>query len=75
MEMETPLTFDALLDTVSALPPERQETLIDLVRRLSERRRDEIAQNAVEARALFASGKLPRGTVDELMTDILDADE
>ncbi|PIU60685.1 MAG: hypothetical protein COS85_23180 [Armatimonadetes bacterium CG07_land_8_20_14_0_80_59_28] len=70
--METPVTFDALLDSVSALPPERQETLIDLVRqRLSERRREEIARNAVEARALFASGSLPRGTVEDLMAEVL----
>jgi len=69
--MEATLTFEALLDTIAALPVERQETLVDLVRhRLNEQRRNEIARHAAEARALFAAGQLPRGTVDDLVADL-----
>lgn len=67
----TTLVFDELLDTIAELPVERQETLIDLVRlRLREQRRNEIARNAAEARAQFAAGQLPRGTVDDLLAEL-----
>ena len=66
----TTLTFDELLDTIADLPVERQETLVDLVRlRLREQRRKELTRNAAEARARFAAGQLPRGTVDDLLAD------
>ena len=66
----TTLTFDELLDTIVDLLVERQETLVDLVRlRLREQRRKEFSRNAAEARAQFATGQLPRGTVDDLLAD------
>ena len=66
----TTLTFGELLDTIAELPVEWQETLVDLVQlRLREQRRKEIARNAAEARAQFAAGQLPRGTVDDLLAD------
>jgi hypothetical protein len=66
----TTLAFDELLDTIAELPVEPQETLVDLVRlRLREQRRKEFARNAAEARAQFAAGQLPRGTVGDLLAD------
>jgi len=66
----TTLTFDEFLDTIAELPVERQETLVDLVRlRLREQHRKEFARNAAEARAQFAAGQLPLGTVDDLLAD------
>lgn len=68
--METRLTFDALLDTIEQLPVEQQETLVEVIqKRLIELRRQQIAQNAAEARQLFADGQLPTGSVDDLMAD------
>ena len=68
--METRLTFDALLDTIEQLPVEQQETLVEVIqRRLTELRRQQIARNAAEARQLYAAGRLPMGSVDDLMAD------
>ena len=65
--------FDTLLEEIDALPVERQEMLMDIVRkRLAEARRREIAGNARTARELFEKGELPCGTVDDLMNDLQD---
>ena len=62
------LTFDELLDSIDALPLEHQENLLSIVRgRLRERRREEIARYAHEAREMFHRGELPVGTEDDLM--------
>ena len=58
------------LDMVEALPLERRWELVDLIRRrLVEARRQEIARNAAEARSALAAGRLPRGSVDDLLVD------
>jgi len=66
------LTFDKVLENIEALPVERQEALVEIVRlRLRERRREEIRSNAELARQQLAAGQLPRGTVDDLLRDLL----
>lgn len=63
--------FDQVLDSVEKLSVEDQEALIDLVqRRLVERRRAEIATNIVKAQEEYQSGRVMRGTVDELMAEL-----
>lgn len=70
--MDTRLTFDELLDTIDKLPIEQQETLLGVFQmRLIELRRQQIANNAAEARQLYYAGKLPRGNVDDLFADHL----
>ena len=70
MDTQMP-TFDELLDTIEQMPIEQQETLVDVLqKRLLELRRQQIAQNAVEARQLYKMGKLPHGTVDDLLLDL-----
>lgn len=65
------MTFDALLEEIDELPLEKQETLMEIIRRrLADRRRKEIANNAREARRMFEKGELPRGSVDDLMRDM-----
>ena len=65
------MTFDTLLEEIDALPVERQEVLMEIIRRrLAEKKRREIASHAREARELFEQGKLPRGSVDDLMKDL-----
>jgi hypothetical protein len=69
--MET-LVFNEVLEAVEALPPERQQTLVEIMRlRLGERRREEIRRNAELAREQFVAGQLPRGTVEDLLRDLL----
>ena len=69
--MDTRLSFDELLDTIDQLPIDQQETLVEVIqRRLIDLRRQEIAKHAAEARKLYSAGKLPKGTVEELMADL-----
>jgi hypothetical protein len=60
------------LDVVESLPPDDQETLIDLIRhRLIERRRDEIARNAQETLQAVRDGRAQYGSVEDLRRDLL----
>ena len=60
------------LEAVESLPPDDQETLIDLVRhRLIERRRAEIAQNADETLQAVRDGLAEYGSVEDLKRDLL----
>ena len=64
------ITFDSLLDTIDALPMERQKALVDVLQqRLREYRREEIARNAIEAEALFDAGRLTVGTADDFLAE------
>ena len=59
------------LDTVEELPPEDQETLIELIqRRLVERRRAEIAGNAVATLQAVREGRACFGSVEDLERDL-----
>jgi hypothetical protein len=60
------------LDVVESLPPDDQETLIDLIRhRLIERRRGEIARNAEETLQAVRDGRAQYGSVEDLRRDLL----
>ncbi len=65
-------TFDYILELVENLPDETQEDLIDIIRkRLIERRRQEIADSIVEAEQEYKSGNLLKGTVDDIMSELM----
>jgi hypothetical protein len=69
--MDSRLSFDKILDTIDQLPIDQQETLVEVIqRRLIDLRRQEIAKHAAEARQLYLAGKLPKGTVEDLMADL-----
>jgi hypothetical protein len=60
------------LEIVEALPPEDQETLVDVIRRrLIELRRSEIATNAEATLKAVREGKAQFGSVDDLKRDLL----
>jgi hypothetical protein len=60
------------LDVVESLPPDDQETLIDLIRhRLVEKRRAEIARNAEETLQAVRDGRAQVGSVEDLRRDLL----
>lgn len=72
MEQGTSLLQQAL-DVVDKLPPEDQETLIEVVqRRLVEQRRAEIARNAAATLQAAHEGKARYGPVEDLKRDPLD---
>ena len=60
------------LDVVESLPPDDQETLVDLIRhRLVERRRAEIARYAEETLQAVRDGRAQYGSVEDLRRDLL----
>jgi len=68
--MTKSMTFQGALEAVESLPPEQQEDLLDVLRRrFIDSRREAIAQTIKESRADYASGKVKRGSVDELTHD------
>jgi len=68
-----PSSFNAVLESIEALPTEEQEILIDLIqRRLVERRRTEIADNISQSMQEYQAGQVFRGSVDELMAELTD---
>ena len=63
--------FERVLDSVEALSVDEQEALIQLVqRRLTERRREEIAANIAQAKAEYQAGTVFRGTVDQVIDEL-----
>ncbi len=68
----TPTTpFDAALDVLDRLPPDDQEAIIEIMhRRLIERRRGEIADNAQATLQAFREGRASYGTVDDLRREL-----
>jgi len=67
------VTFQEVLDIVESLPEYQQEDLIDIIRRrLIEQRRDGLANNIREAREEYARGEVRKGTVDDLMKELLE---
>lgn len=71
-QVKAPL-FQRALDVVEKLPPEDQETLIDLIqRRLVDLRRAEIAGNAAATLQAVRDGHARYGSVEDLKRDLLD---
>lgn len=79
MSQAIPSRFQQAIDVVEALPPEDQETLIELIRRrLIERRKEDIARNAAETLQAVREGRAQYGmdmpqvdvtlTVEEIQT-------
>jgi hypothetical protein len=64
--------FQQAIDVVESLPPEDQETLIELIRhRLVERRREDVARNAAETLQAVREGRARYGSVEDLQRDLL----
>ena len=64
-------TFDEALDIIESFPEEQRESIVEIVkRRLTEERRERLAQTVKEARQEYARGEVRRGTVDDLIRGI-----
>ena len=71
MSSQTTITFQKALDVIESLPEYQQEDLIDIVRhRLTEHRRELLAENIKKARDEYAQGEIKKGSVDDLMKEI-----
>lgn len=64
-------TLEQALNTVSQLPIEQQEMLIQIVQnRLRENHRQEIAEDAKQAISSFHKGELKTQTADEIIAEL-----
>ncbi len=71
LTMTATTPFDAALDVIDRLPPDDQEAIIEIVRkRIIDRRRREIADNAQATLQAFQEGRASYGTVDDLRRDL-----
>ena len=65
-------TFDEALDIIESFPEEQRESIVEIVKlRLTEERRERLAQTVKEARQEYARGEVRRGTVDDLIREIV----
>jgi ClpP class serine protease len=72
MEQVKTSQFQQALEFVEKLPPEDQQTLIDLIQhRLVEWRRAEIARNAAATLQAVREGRAHYGSVEDLQHDLL----
>ena len=63
--------FEAALDVIERLPADDQEAIIEIVRkRIIDRRRREIADNAQAALQAFREGRASYGTVNDLRREL-----
>jgi len=70
--MEKIVTFAEVLEAADELPLEDQESLAEILhRRIIERRRGELAREALDARQEYEQGGCQPVTVDDLMAEIL----
>ena len=64
-------TFDGVLDAIDSLSIPDQEALIALVKkRISDRRRHEIAKNIQQAQLEYQSGQLFQGTIEDAIAEL-----
>ena len=69
------MTLQEIIDQVESLSIEDQDQLFELIRkRRIENRRAEILANAQEVTQAFKNGTAKRGSVDDLIADLLGVD-
>ncbi len=65
------VTFDSILDAIETLSTDEQTTLLVIMqRRLSDRRRTEIAANIAQGKQDYQSGNVFRGTVNDAIAEL-----
>jgi hypothetical protein len=70
------MTLQEIIDQVESLSIEDQDQFFDLIRkRRIENRRAEILANAQEVMEAFKNGTAKRGSVDDLIADLLGDDD
>ncbi len=65
------VTFDEVLDIIESFPEKQRESIVEIVkRRLTEERREQLAQTIKESREEYARGEVSRGTVEDLIREV-----
>ena len=70
------MTFQKIIESIETLPVEDHDYLFDLIhRRRISQRRTEILANAQEAMQAVKDGTAKRGSVQDLIADLLENDD
>ena len=70
------IVFQEIIDSIESLSVEDQDYLFELIRkRRIENRRAEILANAEEVMQSFKDGTAKRGSVDDLIADLMGDDD
>lgn len=70
------MTFQKIIESIETLPVEDQDYLFDLIRRRRiSQRRTEILAKAQEAMQAVKDGTAKRGSVQDLIADLLENDD
>lgn len=70
------MVFQQIIDSIEGLSIEDQDYLFELIRkRRNENRRQEILANSEEVMKSFEDGTAKRGSVDDLIADLLGDDD
>lgn len=65
------ITLEEALKTVNQLPVEQREMLLEIVKnQMIEAHREEIAQNAKEARSAFQRGELKPQPLEDIISEL-----
>jgi ribosome recycling factor len=65
------VTFDEVLEIIESFPEKQRESIVEIVkRRLTEERREQLAQTIKESREEYARGEVRRGTVEDLIREV-----
>ncbi len=69
--MSPTIQFHQILEMIDSLSLDEQDDLINIIRhRQIEKRREEIAKNIVQARQDYQQGKVFRGNIDDIITEL-----
>ena len=62
---------DEAFDIIESFPEDQRDSIVEIVkRRLTEERREQLAQTIKEAREEYARGEVRRGTVEDLIREV-----
>ena len=66
------VTFQETIEIIESFPEEQRGALLDVAkRRLTEDRRERLARDVTRAKAELKRGEVRRGTVEDLMRELL----
>lgn len=66
-------SFQGAIDVIESLPDYHQEDLLNIIqKRLTERKRETLAQNIQEARKEHNRGEIKKGTVEDVMKAVIE---
>ncbi len=69
--MSQTIQFHQILEMIDNLSLDEQDDLINIIRhRQIEKRREEIANNIIQARQDYQEGKVFRGNIDDIITEL-----